>query len=151
MDYSIARSGSNLYWITGMSSGVLSGSAPSSNTFHVLTADLSSTGDESGSKNLWSDGTLLASGEYTTKAAATADALAIGRQGHSATDCMMGDVAELLIYNRTLTASELNGVGYYLAQKYDVTTSYVVPEPGTLVLLATGLVGLLAHAWRKRR
>jgi autotransporter-associated beta strand protein len=29
-----------------------------------------------------------------------------------------------------------------------LTTS---PEPGTLVLLATGLVGLLAYAWRKRR
>ena len=27
---------------------------------------------------------------------------------------------------------------------------YQVPEPSTLVLLATGLAGLLAYAWRKR-
>ena len=27
----------------------------------------------------------------------------------------------------------------------------VIPEPGTLVLLATGLLGLLAYAWRKRK
>ena len=27
----------------------------------------------------------------------------------------------------------------------------VVPEPGVLVLLATGLLGLLVYAWRKRR
>ncbi|MCY2950485.1 MAG: PEP-CTERM sorting domain-containing protein, partial [Planctomycetota bacterium] len=27
----------------------------------------------------------------------------------------------------------------------------VVPEPGTLVLLAAGLVALLAYAWRRRR
>jgi len=27
----------------------------------------------------------------------------------------------------------------------------VVPEPGTLVLLAAGLLGLLAYAWRKRK
>ena len=26
-----------------------------------------------------------------------------------------------------------------------------VPEPSTLVLLASGLVGLLAYAWRKRK
>jgi len=26
-----------------------------------------------------------------------------------------------------------------------------VPEPGMLVLLATGLLGLLCYAWRKRR
>jgi len=26
-----------------------------------------------------------------------------------------------------------------------------VPEPGTLVLLVTGLLGLLACAWRKRK
>ena len=28
---------------------------------------------------------------------------------------------------------------------------YATPEPGTLVLLATGLIGLLCYAWRKRR
>jgi hypothetical protein len=26
-----------------------------------------------------------------------------------------------------------------------------VPEPGTLALLAAGLIGLVAYAWRKRR
>jgi hypothetical protein len=29
--------------------------------------------------------------------------------------------------------------------------SYQTPEPGTVVLLATGLIGLLAYAWRKRK
>jgi hypothetical protein len=29
--------------------------------------------------------------------------------------------------------------------------SVLVPEPGMLSLLATGLLGLLAYAWRKRK
>jgi hypothetical protein len=33
---------------------------------------------------------------------------------------------------------------------YDLVIT-AVPEPGTIVLLATGLLGLLAYAWRKRR
>ncbi len=36
--------------------------------------------------------------------------------------------------------SQYLGVAYYL-----------VPEPGTLALLATGLIGLLCYAWRKRK
>ena len=33
----------------------------------------------------------------------------------------------------------------------DVGISSVVPEPSTIALLTTGLLGLLAYAWRKRR
>jgi hypothetical protein len=32
-----------------------------------------------------------------------------------------------------------------------VTATSPVPEPSTLVLLSTGLIGLVAYAWRKRR
>ena len=46
----------------------------------------------------------------------------------------------------------------YLAAGYpdmyreiDVNGIASVPEPGAIVLLATGLIGLLAYAWRKRR
>ena len=33
----------------------------------------------------------------------------------------------------------------------NVKLSVATPEPSTLALLATGLLGLLAYAWRKRR
>ena len=45
-----------------------------------------------------------------------------------------------------------------LANNYDPADWFVdgpltvpTPEPGALVLLATGLIGLLAYAWRRRR
>lgn len=38
-----------------------------------------------------------------------------------------GDIAEVLIYNRTLTALEQNQVGVYLATKYGLSTSYGPP------------------------
>jgi hypothetical protein len=35
--------------------------------------------------------------------------------------------------------------------QFQVSDLGVTPEPGTLVLLTTGLIGLLAYAWRKRK
>jgi len=39
-----------------------------------------------------------------------------------------GNIAELLIFNRKLTAGEANDVGFYLQKKYGIAGAYVAPE-----------------------
>ena len=47
-------------------------------------------------------------------------------------------VDEVRVYNNVLSASDVAGLAS-------------IPEPSAIALLATGLVSLLAYAWRKRR
>ena len=49
----------------------------------------------------------------------------------NATEFSKGDVAEVVMYDRTLNASELNSVGYYLSRKYGIASSYAAPSPAT--------------------
>ena len=56
----------------------------------------------------------------------TGGALVIGHG--SSGGGLKGDIAELILYNRVLTAGEAEQVGSYLAGKYGVATSYGPPE-----------------------
>ena len=57
------------------------------------------------------------------------------------------NVAELIIYDRDLTESEMNQVGLYLAGKYGLDTGFV-PEPTSIVLLGIGALGLMGFRRR---
>ena len=62
-----------------------------------------------------------------------------------------GDIAEVIAFSTTLSDADRNAVTGYLGTKYGISTPYNTPEPGTLALLVTGLVGLLCYAWRRRK
>jgi hypothetical protein len=55
-------------------------------------------------------------------------------------------------YNQTLPAQVSGGANLDAAaiQALNADGITVVPEPGTIALLAAGLLGLLAYAWKKR-
>ncbi len=56
-----------------------------------------------------------------------------------------GDIAKVDIYNNQLTGAQVQG------DASAASGGTVTPEPLTLVLLVSGLAGLLAYVWRKRR
>ena len=57
-----------------------------------------------------------------------------------------GDIAEIVVYSDSLSATEIADVQTYLGDKWGI-----VPEPSTLLLAAIGLLGLVGFAWRRRR
>ena len=59
-----------------------------------------------------------------------------------------GSVSGLL---GTSLAGTIDGLSATLLVSGGDLVLTVVPEPGTLALLAAGLLGLLAYAWRKRK
>jgi WD40 repeat protein len=60
------------------------------------------------------------------------------------------DTGQILQYNGT-TGAYVGVFASGLSPWYFSLTPTAAPEPGTLALLATGLLGLLAYAWRKRK
>jgi hypothetical protein len=61
---------------------------------------------------------------------------------------LTGNIAEIVIFNRVLTATEYNQVGYALAQTYGLNTAFV-PEPGTFAMLLFG--GVMLWCFRRNR
>ncbi len=53
-----------------------------------------------------------------------------------------GSVAEILIYDGTLTPSALNAVGYYLQAKYNLPTTFTSPDPVITRFTATTASGI---------
>ncbi len=122
--------------------------------FSILSYDMDQSGVDgtSGTTNIWVDGVADNDNpqSYSGKVAQNDDPLFIGRHGAILSGYnLQGDLAELIIFNTTLSATDLNDTGYYLADKYGLTTEYAIPEPTSILLMLGGLVGMLLS--RRRR
>jgi hypothetical protein len=74
--------------------------------------------------------------------------LALSRRAWYTNGWLLGNMGEFMFYDSALSDSDMSGVNSYLSTKFGLTTT---PEPSSIVVLCTGLLGLLAYAWRKRR
>jgi len=90
------------------------------------------------------DGVEVASGG-TNMPGGIAETVIIGGTEHwsAPISWLTGDVAEVIIFGRNLSAGEIGQVGQYMAATYGMA-----PEPATMVLLGLGGVALIA---RRRR
>ncbi len=85
------------------------------------------------------NGNVLTSSGTNTVAFGTAVKL-----GQSLTASFVGDMAEVVVYSRTLTVSERQAVGAYMAQKYGISTSYGTPP--TPPVTASRVLHYAGHA-----
>ncbi|MEX1017570.1 MAG: LamG-like jellyroll fold domain-containing protein [Phycisphaeraceae bacterium] len=128
---------------TGGGDGGLGPITPGFGTVDVGTTYLATVLRDSGSVTGFLDGVAgLAGSGPTDLSTATNPLLRVG--GRMDTDVVnwSGTISEILIYNRTLSESELNQTGFYLADKYGIQTTYV-PEPASLALMGLGGLALL--------
>ncbi len=98
----------------------------------------------------------VASGGYTSGVAHIVVAIAgaqknyssfvMGRPNSTLARYWNGSVAEVLIYNGTLTQPGLNAVGYYLQSKYNLPTNFPAPTPVISSFTATNASGISSDA-----
>lgn len=119
--------------------------------FHIATFTHSELGaSQSNNVEVFANGASVTTGSHSNSAVSLAGGTSLVNLGTTASlsDAFFGgDVAELIVYDGLLSASQLNDVGYYLEQKYGLVTEYV-PEPSTGILL---VMGLFAIVRRRRR
>ena len=90
-----------------------------------LPAIATSTGNGTGTVNIPDESTVIGGGFFT------------GGTLTNASNNSNADIAEVLIYDRALTDTELNLVGNYLQDRWMINANFI-PEPGTGSLLVLG-------------
>lgn len=113
-------------------------SAINDGQWHLVTTTYDSTAAQ---KRLYFDGVLLGSAVSVGSFDVTAANFRIGEFYINGTieQGFNGMIDDVRIYNNALSGTEV-------ASLYST-----VPEPGACVILLTGLLGLMAYAWRKRK
>lgn len=94
-------------------------------------------GDAAGSK-AWSDGAQIINSSNKHFHWAMNTNMQVGG-ANFASRSYHGNLAELIVYDRALSANEMNAVGYSLQQKYSLAGTYTAPLPDPVLPVTSGL------------
>lgn len=105
------------------------------------------------STTVWQDGDALGTSTNSTvvpSSSTSSDLPSIGYHISHTPDnfTLYGQISEMLIYEGALSEAQQQQVGFYLAQKYDLSTSYI-PEPAPMAF-AFAALALLVASMRRR-
>ncbi len=116
----------------------LRGAIPMASAWHFIVGTWDGT-----TRSLYVDGVLDVSVASTGLSSSAAYPLAFGGRSISGQWQYGGPMMldDIRVFNTALTQVQIQSL----------MAAPTVPEPSTLVLLAAGLIGLLAYAWRKRK
>jgi len=129
-------------------SGVASSTLLTPNVWHMLTAV--GTPGASGGLQLWVDGILAGDTTGGPTAFSYPGSLNIGRKASASFDPWDGLIDDAMIYNRALTAAEIQSL-FNLNETLPPPPISAVPEPSALLLLASGLIVLGTMKLARRR
>jgi hypothetical protein len=76
---------------------------------------------------IWVNGSMEAT-EPDTGGALTPNPIVIGRHGSNINQGFNGDIAEVLVYNDSLSDADFQNAGSYLAREYALTTAFPAPQ-----------------------
>lgn len=119
----------------------------SANSWHMLTAV--GIPDAGGGLQLWVDGVMAGDVSGGPTSFSYPGQMNIGRKAASAFDPWDGLIDDVMIYSRTLTASEIQTL-YNLTATLPPPPPNVISEPGTLALQVGGLVAFGIARIRQR-
>ena len=130
-------------WGYTFNTSLVNGGPSADTNWHMLALTITNTSAGYANWAAYIDGAFATASSENPLPTITQLGTALYIGGYNGDNGFAGGIDEFSVFNGALTSDQIAGL-------YSAAVT-PVPEPSTLALLAGGLFGLLAYAWRKRK